>query len=68
MGAAAGGRMIMPGPARRHVNLESDLAAQALAGGRFAKRDGFGFFLCGLLFVEHGGPLINRRHSGARVA
>ena len=25
--------MIVPGPARRRVDLESDLAAQALAGG-----------------------------------
>src|SRR6185312_4603983 len=32
MRAAAGRRMIMPGPARWHVDLEGDLAAQALAG------------------------------------
>src|SRR5882672_12514082 len=31
MRAAAGRRMIVPGPACRHVDLEGDLAAQALA-------------------------------------
>src|SRR5205823_9787087 len=31
MRAAATSRMIMPGPARRHVDFEADLAAQALA-------------------------------------
>src|SRR5438105_6581672 len=31
MRAAAASRMIMPGPARRHVDFEADLAAQALA-------------------------------------
>src|SRR5690349_18515315 len=45
MRAAARRRMIMPGPARRHVDLEGDLAAQALAGGGFAERYGLGFFL-----------------------
>ena len=33
MGAAAGGGMVMPRPARGDVNLESDLAAKALASG-----------------------------------
>src|SRR6185312_8799860 len=45
MRAAARGRMIVPGPARRHVDLEGDLAAQALAGRGFAERYGLGFFL-----------------------
>src|SRR6266581_1147430 len=31
MRAPATGRMIMPGPARRHIDFEGDLAAQALA-------------------------------------
>src|SRR5260370_39847954 len=33
MGAPALGRMIVPGPARRRVDLEADLSAQALTGG-----------------------------------
>src|SRR5712664_3269926 len=33
MGAPARGRMIVPGPARRRVDLEADLSAQALTGG-----------------------------------
>src|ERR1700737_5548235 len=33
MRAAAAKRMIVPGPARRRVDLEADTAAQALAGG-----------------------------------
>src|SRR5579859_1917509 len=33
MRAAAGGRMIVPGPARRHVDLESDIATEALSPG-----------------------------------
>src|SRR5580704_3391285 len=33
MRAPAGGRMIVPGPARRRVDLEADLATQALTGG-----------------------------------
>jgi len=38
MRAPASGRMIVPGPARRRVDLEADLAAQALTGGGFADR------------------------------
>src|SRR5690349_24438826 len=45
MRAAARRRMIVPRPARRHVDLEGDPAAQALAGGTFAERYGLGFFL-----------------------
>ena len=45
--------MIVPGPARRHVDLEGDLAAQALAGGGLAKHDGFGFLLLEFLFWKH---------------
>jgi hypothetical protein len=33
--------MIMPGPARRHVDLEGNLAAQALTGGGLAGRNRF---------------------------
>src|SRR5258707_13721987 len=33
MGAPARGRMIMPGPARGHIDLERDFSAQALTGG-----------------------------------
>src|ERR1700738_2007282 len=38
MGAAARGGMIMPSPARRRIDLEADLTAQALALG---DADGF---------------------------
>src|SRR5665647_1239353 len=41
VGAARGRRMIMPGPARRHVDLERNRAAQALALRRLARRNGF---------------------------
>jgi hypothetical protein len=34
--------MIMPGPARRHVDLESDMAAEALALGDACGFGGFG--------------------------
>src|SRR6266702_412888 len=40
--AAAGGRMIMPGPAGGNVDLEGDLAAEALAGGSSCGGCGFG--------------------------
>src|SRR3954463_1026628 len=53
MRAAARRRMIVPGPARRHVDLEGDLAAQALAGGGLAERDGLGFFLFKFWFRKH---------------
>src|SRR4029450_4569908 len=53
MRATARRRMIVPGPARRHVDLEGDLAAQALAGGGLAERDGFGFLLLEFLFWKH---------------
>src|SRR5689334_4819894 len=43
MRAAARRRMIVPGPARRHVDLERDLAAQALPGSGLAEGYGFGF-------------------------
>jgi hypothetical protein len=33
MGAPARERMIVPGPARRHIDLEANAAAQALALG-----------------------------------
>src|SRR5438034_4438842 len=33
MGAPARRRMIVPGPARGHIDLETDFSAQALAGG-----------------------------------
>src|SRR6266436_7996013 len=33
MRAPAHGRMIMPGPARGHIDLETDFSAQALTGG-----------------------------------
>src|SRR5260370_7742334 len=33
MGAPARRRMIMPGPARGHIDLERDFSAQALTGG-----------------------------------
>src|SRR5205807_861472 len=32
MGAPAARRMIVPGPARRHIDLETDFSAQALTG------------------------------------
>src|SRR4029453_10195617 len=54
MRAAARGRMIVPGPSRRHVDLKGDLAAQALAGGRLAEGYGFGLFLFGFFFRKHG--------------
>src|SRR4051794_25536260 len=55
--AAARRRMIVPGPTRRHVDLEGDLAAQALAGGGLAERDRFGLFLFRFFFRKHGEPL-----------
>src|SRR5262249_57195650 len=58
MGAAARGGMIMPGPARGHVDLEGDLAAQAFSGGGLAGRDRLGFSLWWFVFVEHRGPLV----------
>src|SRR5262249_55235276 len=42
MGAARGGGVIVPGPARRNVDLEGDLAAQALPGGGARSDCGFG--------------------------
>src|SRR5206468_12003402 len=42
VGAAAGGRMIMPGPARGDIDFEGDLAAEALAGGGSCGGCGFG--------------------------
>jgi hypothetical protein len=57
MRAAAGDRMIVPGPARRHVDLEGDLAAQASAGGGFAECDGFCLFLFRFFFGKHGRAL-----------
>src|SRR4029450_8485693 len=62
MRAAARRRMIVPGPARRHVDLEADLAAQALAGGGLAERYGLGFFLFRFLFRKHGEPCPGFRH------
>src|SRR5438477_95432 len=54
MRAPARRRMIVPGPARRHVDLEAHLAAQALAGGGFSERHRFGFLLFGFfLFGKH---------------
>src|SRR5665213_1618886 len=38
MGAAGGLRMIMPGPARRRIDLETDFCAEALA---FGETEGF---------------------------
>src|ERR1700692_604366 len=53
MRAPARGRMIVPGPARRYIDLEADAAAQALAVGRLAQRNRF-WLLYGLwLFREH---------------
>ena len=45
MRAAARRRMIMPGPARRHVDLEADLAAQALADAGLPGATGFDLLL-----------------------
>src|SRR5882724_1972820 len=53
MSAAARWRMIMPGPARRHVDFEADLAAQALAGGRLAERHRLRLFCRRVVFGEH---------------
>src|SRR5262249_26036299 len=64
MGAAARGGMIMPGPARGHVDLKGDLAAQAFSGGGLAGRDSLGFFLWWFVFFEHRGPRSIRRRSG----
>src|ERR1700753_4337625 len=41
MRAPATERMIVPGPARRRIDLEADLTAQALTGGRLADRGRF---------------------------
>src|SRR6476660_323811 len=58
MSAATGGGMIVPGPARGHIDLEGNLAAHALTGGGLAGRDGSGFFLRRLFLVEHCGASI----------
>src|SRR5258707_14352491 len=65
MRAAARRRMIMPGPARRHVNLKGDLAAQALPGGGLAGGYGFGFLFggFGFFFGKHGGCVLMFRQS-----
>src|SRR4051812_47736787 len=42
VGATAGGGVIVPGPACRDVDLEGDLAAEALAGGNSCGGCGFG--------------------------
>src|SRR5260370_38675425 len=49
MRAPARGRMIVPGPARRRVDLEADPAAQALTVGRLAGPNG-------VLFCRHSCP------------
>src|SRR5260370_10653192 len=53
MRAPARGRMILPGPAARRVDLEADPAAQALTGGRLAGPNGF-------LFFPHSCPPLSR--------
>src|SRR6202790_1211830 len=53
MGAPACRRMIVPGPARGHIDLEADVATEALALGRLAQCDGFWFFGRDLVLREH---------------
>jgi hypothetical protein len=57
----------VPGPARRHVDLEGDLAAQALAGGGFAEGYGFCLFLFQFRFGKHLRPVLTFRHVEERA-
>src|SRR6186713_2092100 len=59
--------MIVPGPARRHVDLEGDLAAQALAGGRLAERDGLGLLFFRFFIRKHSVPPYRRCEERSKV-
>src|ERR1700722_6384596 len=60
MRAAARRGMIVPGPARRDVDLEGDLAAQALAAGGLARSNRFALLCRQRIKLVHRAP-----HAGA---
>jgi hypothetical protein len=58
--------MIMPGPTRRHIDLEADAAAQALALRRLARRNRCWLFYRRAILWEHLKSLGLRRSGMVR--